>query len=467
MSEDAPVSDANAPPGLTAAELAHAQAEALNAAADDHLAPAAHSGGTDSQIVTLLMQNQRQLAELLIEQRNERVVFQQMLAGAPTPVRSSARHDSTITTAYDIHKPGIIGTMSARDIKPNSALDLVKGISALDWLMAIEQACKFYRVDYPAAFASSHLVKEANTIFNAAFMDRDVYTITWVEFREWLLNSSLHDRLADQKLLDNVAGLQQGNLSVKDYTDKCLKFYGKRNTHPILATYPEIYWVETVKRGFHYEIKSRLSIVDSSTTLASITAQALNIGVPLEEAGVLRLASTTPNFQLPFRDVFRAAGGLRGRVRGTGLQGGGRGQPNGLNGPAGQLNGMAGQNSTPTPSRVGAATTRDNPARGQFQAALEYQLNALANSAAPPPTIDEKSLAIWERANLGKGARRAARSARGACAFCGLSGHLIATCPEVRGNNGLNTFSDQGPGEYFDINSGGVTYPNAPGMVQE
>jgi len=188
----------------------------------------------------------------------------------------------------------------------------------------------------------------------------------------------------------------------------------------------------------------------------------LKIGVPLEKAGVLHLASV-PRFQPSFRGPPRGGGGFRSGGRGSGLQGVGRGQ---LNGPAGQLNGLAGQNSTPMPPRVGAATARNNFDRGRFQATLDYQLNALASSPAPPRTIDEKSLAIWERANLSKGARLAARNARGACIFCGLSGHFLATCPEI-GKSGLNAFFDQRTGEYFDINSGGVTYPNAPGMVQE
>ena len=330
------------------------QAEDAWAAAQHAAQPA--SMDQNQQLIALLVHNQQQLQQVLIEQRNERVVFQQALAGAPTPVRASARHDSIITTVYDINNPGTFGTMSARDIKPNTALDLVRGTvqyTALDWLRTMEQACKFYRVDYPAAFASRHLIKEASTIFNAAFMDRDVYTITWGEFREWLLKSPLHDRLADQRLLDDWAKLQQGNLSIKEFAEKTTRMYGMKNNHPALSTYPEFYFVDVFKRAVNPEIKSLLRITDPSTTLASITAEALNIGVPLEASGFLRQASTFPNFPPPFRGGggLRGGGDFPGRGRGSRFQGGGRGQ---LNGPAGQLNGLAGQfNGTPTPPRVG------------------------------------------------------------------------------------------------------------------
>ena len=320
MSNSPTVFDMNAPP----AALAQAQADALNAAAEAVQAQGAHSGsttpslgntqnradGTDqSQLIALLVQgqqqlaqNQQQLQEVLVAQQNEHVVLQHALAGAPTPIRASTRHDSI---AYDINNPGTFGTMSARDVKPNSALDFAKGtpqFSALDWLKAIEKACGYFRVDHPAAFASHHLIKEAGTIFDAAFTDVDAYSISWKEFREWLLNSPLHDRLADKRLLDDWASLQQSNEPTTEFVEKSLKLYGRKNNHPTLSKYPESFFVDAFTRGLHHEIQSRLHITDPSTTLASVTAEALKIGVPLEEAGVLRLASVF-HFQPSFRGM--------------------------------------------------------------------------------------------------------------------------------------------------------------------
>jgi len=94
-------------------------------AAAQHAAQPANTNpanGTDqSQVIALLVQGQQQLQELLTAQRDELVVFQQALAGTPTSVRpggaASARHDSIATTSYAINN---LGTVSAREIKPNS-----------------------------------------------------------------------------------------------------------------------------------------------------------------------------------------------------------------------------------------------------------------------------------------------------------------------------------------------------------
>ncbi|KAJ1491201.1 hypothetical protein T484DRAFT_1775431 [Baffinella frigidus] len=460
---DSPVFDIAPPANTTQQQAAHAeahaQAEALNAIAQPeqtvNLAQAtgAHSGSTtpaaaldQAQINTLLTQGMQQLQQVVLEQHAERVTLN-------TPPRAaSARHNNIAFTPYDINNPGTLGTTPAHEIKKDSALDFAKAttqFSVTDWLMAIKQACNFHRVDYPAAFASRHLIKDAGNFFNTAFEGRDVYTITWGEFHTWLLDSPLYDRLADQRLLDDVAGLQQGNSSIKEFSEKALRFYGGKNNHASLSKYPEDFWVDVFKRGIHPEIKSRLPIVDSSTTLASIIALALNIGEPLEASGRLRPTSTIPYFQPPFRG--RGGGGFRGGGRGgVGQQGGGRGQLNAL---AGQFPGAA------TSSQVGAGGRFQN-----FQIFLDNQLNALANSPTPPATVNESTLAIWERTNLNSAERRAARIARGACTYCGLGGHTCFMCPQQRITRGVNTFSDQGTGagnEYFDINSGGVTNPNA------
>jgi hypothetical protein len=173
---------------------------------------AAQPAGTDqSQIIALLVQNQQQLQELLIaqRQRDERV-FQQALAGAPTPVGpdGAARHNS-IVTADDINNPGTFGTMSACEIQ-----------------------------------------------------------------------------LADKQLLNDVNNLRQGvNCTIAEYTDEALNLYTKRTTHAILQHYPECLWVDIFQRGLHIEIQSRLSPVSASTTLQSITTEALNIGSRQSVAG--------------------------------------------------------------------------------------------------------------------------------------------------------------------------------------
>jgi hypothetical protein len=49
----------------------------------------------------------------------------------------------------------------------------------------------------------------------------------------------------------------------------------------------------------------------------------------------------------------------------------------------------------------------------------------------PPPdaATDEAKLAAWERSNLNNQDRRDARVKRGACTFCGVSGHKVNQCP--------------------------------------
>ena len=107
----------------------------------------------------------------------------------------------------------------------------------------------------------------------------------------------------------------------------------------------------------HPEIKCLLPIVDSSTTLASITAQALIIGVPLEESEMLRLASNIPDFQPPFQGGPQGGGGFRSGGRGSRLQGEGRGQLNTL---AQTFNVLGVQfHNTPTQARMGAARGRE------------------------------------------------------------------------------------------------------------
>jgi hypothetical protein len=235
--------DINAPPAnaeqqQAAHAEAQAQADAVNAAQNlAAQADGAHSGSTSPAIGSVnndtnhlvalliqgqqqLIQGQQQLQQMVGAQQADHVIFQQAFAGVPTPLRSDARVNIA-STLYDINNPGLVGTTPANKVKHNPALDFAKPtaqFSDTDWLMAIEQSCTFNRVDYPTAYASSCLTKEAGTIFNAAFKGRDTYTITWGEFRAWLLASSLHDRLADQKLLDDVFGLQQGNMSIKEFT---------------------------------------------------------------------------------------------------------------------------------------------------------------------------------------------------------------------------------------------------------
>jgi hypothetical protein len=200
----------------------------------------------------------------------------------------------------------------------------------------------------------------------------------------------------------------------------------------------------------------------------------LNIGQPLEESGILRLASTVPNLQPPFQGA-PSPGEERSQLEAL----------------AQQLNALAVQfNSTPTQIGVGAAgynnLVRQGGGRDQLNgpaglngisrqpsAAFRNQLNALASSPTPPATINENTLAIWEYANLNPDERRAARMARGSCTYCGLGGHFCSTCPNrpqhIR-SQGLNTLSQQETGagnEYFHINSEGVPYPNTSGMVQQ
>ena len=70
-------------------------------------------------------------------------------------------------------------------------------------------------------------------------------------------------------------------------------------------------WLRTVAWMQLVALLIHLHIIDPSTTLASITAEASKIGVPLEQYGVLRPASIIPNFQPSFRGGFRGGGGFR------------------------------------------------------------------------------------------------------------------------------------------------------------
>jgi hypothetical protein len=446
MSTAPNVFDMNAPP----AALAQAQADALNAAAEAVQAQQAHSGSTspslqDPTVMTVL-------ANLANSQQNLQNIMQGFFTSAPTPPRTGATFGNNIaTTAYDINKPGTLGVTPANQVRHIASLEYAQSTAqypVTDWLKAVEQSCKFHRVDFPAAYAGSYLTKEAGNIYNAAFHDRDPYSITWEEFRAWLLASTLHDRLADQKLLDDVAALRQGNMSIKEYVEVASKLYGRKSNHPMLDSYPEHFWRETFMRGLNHEIKSRLHIVDPSVTLASITAEALSIGMPLEAAGIIRQAATNPSIQQPFRgNGFRGYGSFRGRGRGGGWGDQRAGQ-------RGQINALSAQL---PPTQAGLDTKR----------AMEIQLSSLAKLPTAPPTINEQTLAIWERSYLDKDARRAARTARGACGFCGLRGHDNFSCtqsPAGRGARGLNTLWYEGAGagnEYFDINTGS---PNASGL---
>ena len=57
--------------------------------------------------------------------------------------------------------------------------------------------------------------------------------------------------------------------------------------------------------------------------------------------------------------------------------------------------------------------------------------SATVAALSPPPeaATDEAKLAAWERSNLNGQDRRDARIKRGACTFCGVSGHKATHCP--------------------------------------
>jgi hypothetical protein len=458
MDDQQVVFDINAPPAnATQQQAAHAeaqaQADAVNAA--QHLAAqaaGARSGSTSpvdndtntNNLIALLIQGQQsliqgqqQLQQMMGMQQADHVIFQQAFASAPTPLRSGARANDITTTPYDIYAPGTLGTTPAHKVKIISSLEFAKGSakeSAVEWLARVERICTFHRVDFPAAFACNYLTKEASSCFTAAFQGQDPYTIDWMTFRTWLLSSPLHDRLADQKTLDQVHSLQQGNSSVKNYTDATFLLYTKKACHATLNNYPDSFWIDAFRRGLNPEIQSRLPIVTATTTLASITNDAMNIGTPLEAAGLMRTANNAS--QLNYRTSFN-----------TNYNRGGRGGFRGGRGGGGFRGGVQFQ----------------NPQETQLNA-LTRQLNALTNPCgpAPPATLDEQQTADWERKNLTSDQRRAARTARGACVYCGSSRHLVAKCPLL--SKALNTvrFDDE---EGYDIGTDAAAGPNAPGEV--
>ena len=408
-------------------QLAQAQAAAVNDAAAFQ-APEAHSGSVTPPMDDM----QRQLNNL-----------QQMLTNAITPVRSNTINNIAMTP-YSIHDPGTIGVTPAHKVKHIAALELArttKENTATDWLNQMAQSCRFHRVDYPAAYASTYLIKEAGNLFNAAFNNRDPYSITWEEFRKWVLSSTLHDRLADDKLLDEVAELRQDNKSIKEYVEALMKCHGKKWNHPTLDEYPPSFWRALLKRGLHPEIKSRLRVADPSTTLDLMIDEALNIGLPLEASGVIRVNN------------FRGDGSYRGKWGNQRVGGAGRGQRNNfaqrLNTLSQQINALgASFNNTPPQARMGA--------RGGEQVQNPPRLRA-------PENLNERETADWEYRNLLPHQRKEARNERNVCIFCGLPGHTMDTCRKLEYTRQLNTTLRLQDEEGYTINTDAIAGPNASG----
>ena len=94
------------------------------------------------QLITLLTQIVQLLQDLLVETRVIRIIFQKALVGAPTPLRSgAARENSITTTSYDIDNPRTLGTIPAHPVRNVASLEFAKltaQFPVTDWLMAME-----------------------------------------------------------------------------------------------------------------------------------------------------------------------------------------------------------------------------------------------------------------------------------------------------------------------------------------
>jgi hypothetical protein len=325
----------------------------------------------------------------MMQQQNDNTAA---IAAATTPQRAAPR-EYFDPVNYDINKPPAPpqGRLCA-EIKPPSYLEwtgqALKTAPLSDFLPQVERFCALQCASHPVLLASSLLTKDAGAWVSRNFTNQRLFTTTWNAFKAELIGSSLNDLAAPQRLVTDLRFLAQGTSTIKAFCERATSLKNKATTHDWLCKCPEEFFCEYFRGGLSPEIQSRMRPITASSTFQNVVAEALRIGTPLE-ANPVGLPLKNPNNTRP--PPFRYQ---RGEQRGE-QRGAGRGAP------------------------FNQVSTTDN---------------ATASIKFPQgwATWSEQAKAAWERSDCTREQRRALRFQRGACPFCGISGHKFDTCPETR-----------------------------------
>jgi hypothetical protein len=351
------------------------------------------------------------------------------IAAATTPQRAAAEPKRVFLdpAAYDINFPPAPpqGRLCA-EIKPPSYLEWsgqnLKTAPLSDFLPQVERFCASQSASHPVILTATLLTKDAGAWVSRNFTNDRLYKTCWQEFKTELLDSSLNDLAAPQRLVTDLRLLAQGTSTIKAFCERAMSLKNKAMTHFWLCKCPEEFFCENFRGGLSPEIQSRMHPITASSTFQNVVAEALRVGTPLEANAVSQPLKNPTNPRPP--NLRYQRGDQRGDQRGPG-----RGAP------------------------FNQVSTTDN---------------ATASIKFPHgwATWSEQAKAAWERSDCTREQRKALRSQRGACSFCGISGHKFDTCPETQGRD-LRYINEQ-PEDHSEV----LTYtidasrgPNANGSA--
>ena len=311
------------------------------------------------------------------------------MATATTPQRAAPEPKRVFLdpVSYNINDPPAPpqGRLCA-EIKTPSYLEwsgqALKTAPLSEFLPQVERFCALQCASHPVLLTASLLTKDAGAWVSRNFTNQRLFTTTWHAFKTELLGSSLNDLAAPLRLVTDLRFLAQGTSTIKAFCERSTGLKNKASTHDWLCKCPEEFFCEFFRGGLSPEIQSRMRPITGSSTFQNVVAEALRIGTPLE-ANPVSLPLKNPNNTRP--PPFRYQ---RGEQRGAG-----RGVP------------------------FNQVSTTDN---------------ATASIKFPQgwATWSEQAKAAWERSDCSPEQRKALRLQRGACTFCGISGHKRDTCPE-------------------------------------
>jgi hypothetical protein len=263
-----------------------------------------------------------------------------------------------------------------------------------DILPQIERFCALQHASSPVLLATSLFTKDAAAWVSRTYKLQHLTTISWADFKLDLHTSTLTDLGAPQRLLDDIHSLQQHDASIRTYVQHATDLHNKGQTHFWLRKCPAEYWCEMLRAGLSPDLQHRMIPIDASSTFASVCAEALRVGTPLEEfcGGILEdpPKSPRPEHASPFE-------------------------------------GLSPEESEHSWASI-ASDSDDEHDQTPPDASDE-------RSASPDDFYSAKDLADWERLNLDSEQRRTARIARDACLYCGLNGHRRTSCPTAPRRN--------------------------------
>ena len=327
------------------------------------------------------------LTQVLLAMMQQQNSLQSTIASAATPQHATPKLQRN-PSLYDIDNPPAPpdGRLCS-EIKLPSHLEwtgqAVKTAPLSEFLPQAERFCATQNASHPVLLLASLLTKDAGAWVSRNFTNQRLFATNWSTFTTELLKSSLNDLTAPQRLVTDQRFLAQGSSSIKAYCERATVLHNKAQTHAWLSKCPEELFCDFFRGGLSPDLQSRMQTITTSSKFPDVIAEALRIGTALETNSAGLPPKTALTRPPPFR---YQRGEQRGEQRGAG-----RGAP------------------------FNQVSTTDN---------------ATVKIPQGWATWSEQAKAAWERSDCTQEQRKALRLQRGACTFCGISGHKRDTCSE-------------------------------------